>query len=214
MNEWGGIFIALACSSTSFHDPATKRTLEAYRELSKRDGRAPLRRVTIDNPMQAGASLRRHLGLSGISSFGRLPGIDFSSITITLIRTEEECNAACACLCKFSFVAWDSEYIPKMRSHDPDTKSAIVQVTGDGRVVYIFEVSKWDDAPFPSFVEFMSSSVRKVAHFPSADVRPLQRRFPGISIVNVEELKPLARSVAKAPMSGDKLSTYARSFLE
>ena len=51
------------------------------------------------------------------------------------------------------------------------------------------------------------SSLRKVAHNKSADVRPLEARFGGLKLAGVEDLQPIAHSVAKTALQNNKLTT-------
>ena len=72
---------------------------------------------------------------------------------------------------------------------------------------YIFQVHRWSSL-FPSFKGLMSdSSLRKVAHNKSADVRPLEARFGGLKLAGVEDLQPIAHSVAKTALQNNKLPT-------
>ena len=109
MTEWGGVLILIATGSTSYKNAAAKRALRNYRSLSEKDGRVLVAMATLDKPATDGASVRYLLQLKA----SNIPSLDLASVTITLVVTEQECDAACAAIAATGHaIAFDSEYVP------------------------------------------------------------------------------------------------------
>ena len=105
----GGVLILIATGSTSYKNAAAKRALRNYRSLSEKDGRVLVAMATLDKPATDGASVRYLLQLKA----SNIPSLDLASVTITLVVTEQECDAACAAIAATGHaIAFDSEYVP------------------------------------------------------------------------------------------------------
>ena len=137
----GGVLILIATGSTSYKNAAAKRALRNYRSLSEKDGRVLVAMATLDKPATDGASVRYLLQLKA----SNIPSLDLASVTITLVVTEQECDAACAAIAATGHaIAFDSEYVPVRGAAAAGVgaarKSALVQLCSSKDHVYIFEV--------------------------------------------------------------------------
>ena len=135
------MLILIATGSTSYKNAAAKRALRNYRSLSEKDGRVLVAMATLDKPATDGASVRYLLQLKA----SNIPSLDLASVTITLVVTEQECDAACAAIAATGHaIAFDSEYVPVRGAAAAGVgaarKSALVQLCSSKDHVYIFEV--------------------------------------------------------------------------
>ena len=141
MTEWGGVLILIATGSTSYKNAAAKRALRNYRSLSEKDGRVLVAMATLDKPATDGASVRYLLRLKAWN----IPSLDLTSVAISLVVTEQQCDAACAAIAATGHaIAFDSEYVPVRGAAAAGAgaarKSALVQLCSSKDHVYIFEV--------------------------------------------------------------------------
>ena len=171
--------------------------------------------MTLDKPATDGPLARSHSNLKGEAN-AEIAELDMNAVEIVVIVDAAACNRACEDLRAAEtplVIGFDSEYKAPLPAGQT-RKAATVQLCASSTKVYIFQVHRWGSC-FESFKRLMSDeNVRKVAHNKSADVIPLEARFPGLSVAGVEELKPIARQAAKTLLLDNKLTTYVRTVLK
>ena len=222
MNEWGALIFVVALASVHISDHGLIQACKATVKSFKAKNRHPILRVWIDAARRDGASIIKLLELQP-----REKSKPLQPFEIVHVNTETQMDLAASELSKFSHMAFDSEYLPKSQTGIDTITAVIQLCVDPSKVgflglfyvyfmylyifnciiilflligfnfkVFILNVRNWTSM-YSSFASLMASDVVKVCHFKSADINPLQRRFPTIVQNNVVDL--LAMLKAKFP---------------
>ncbi|KAH8097506.1 hypothetical protein JL720_398 [Aureococcus anophagefferens] len=209
-NEIGQKVISVRVQTTGWNDPSLVAAYDSRQRAEQRLGRRnPLRRLCLDNPKKDGSGAIANVFLGQELNVLRFPG------RVVLVRTELECDDACAALATEEVLGFDTEnvtYVPPYYGTNI-AKAAIVQLCS-GDAAFIFVVHAWERA-YPSFVALMANGdVEKVAVNVAYDLRMLHGRF-NIDINGAVELSsrvkaahPGLQSYGLASMAKDVLSLH------
>ena len=171
-NAAGQSGIAINTESCSMYDVALVAAHRAQRRAAYYWGHGSPCIATCDNPAKDGRGL-----VAAVWAGDGKPECLFPGTTV-LVETEAQCNAACAYLAGFEMLGCDVENVAYLDGSGTNSdQAAIVQLCGDERRCFIFEVHKWPSS-YASFATLMAdSSVKKVANNWSGDVARILKRF-------------------------------------
>ena len=212
MNEYGQKVVSVRVQTTGWNDPSLVAAYDSRQRSDQRLGRPnPLRRLCLDNPKKdaAGAGANVYLGRG-------LDVLRFDG-AVMIVRTEAECDAACAELENKSILGFDTEnvaYVPPYMGSNIE-KAAIVQLASETHAV-IFVVHEWPHA-YQSFKDLIKDDhIEKLAVNVSHDERMLAARFPEIEIRAAVELtsRVKANRVLASYSLASMVKTYVRLHLD
>lgn len=171
-NAAGQSAIAIDTESCSMYDAALVAAHRAQRRAAHYWEHGIPYIATCDNPAKDGRGL-----VAAVWAGDGKPECLFPGTTV-LVETEAQCNAACAYLAGFEMLGCDVENVAYLDGSGTNSdQAAIVQLCGDERRCFIFEVHKWPSS-YASFATLMAdSSVKKVANNWSGDVARILKRF-------------------------------------
>ena len=208
VNEIGQKVISVRVQTTSWNDPSLVAAYDARQRADQRLGRPnPLRRLCLDNPKKDGSGAIANVFLGQGLDVLRFEG------QVILVRTELDCDNACATLEGVDLLGFDTEnvaYIPPFMGQNIN-KAAIVQLATK-ESAFIFVVHEWERC-YASFSKLMASDVEKVAVNVSHDVRMVLARFPEIEINGDVELASRVKA-AHPNLESYGLASMSKHILE
>jgi hypothetical protein len=196
MNTKNGSFpISTLQETTSYDDATCQRAHDGYNKASQRHKHPETIYAVCDFPGRDSNGLLHNI----FPARGNELLVRPDTMQVLMVGDQEsQCNDACQKIMDIlhnvqdPMLFWDTESVAFVTGEGKnEQRCSLVQVCVNESLTVLFQVAAWSMI-FPSFQTlFEISTICKVAHFATHDVKHLTNRFPHLRLTNVKDLKDI-----------------------